>query len=145
MSTEYWALVVSVIALIASIGIPIWQSRATNALTIAGKRNLLLQGILSAKSVTYGSMWEYRRVLNQLGDKIKPEQRAMITDAMARMQELHDDLEALHEKLSDRNDRTRLRELERVLSHVNVMSADAKDMAKLTENFVKDSLQIIGS
>ena len=64
MSTEYWALLVSIIALIASIGIPIWQWRATNAQTIASKRTLLLQRILSVKSVTYTSMWELMVLLN---------------------------------------------------------------------------------
>lgn len=133
MSTEYWALAVSIIALIASIGIPIWQWRVTNAQTIASKRTLLLQRILSTKSVNYISMYELIRLLNRYGDKMEPGQRANFKSMVPRMRQHHDELEALHRECSNYSDGKRLSELEQVLSDVDVASSEAEDIAKLIE------------
>jgi len=134
MSTEYWALFVSVIAMIASIGIPIWQWRATNTQTIASKRTLLLQRILSTKSVTYVSMHELIWLLNRYSDKMEPEQRANLANIVPRMRQHHDELEALHREWSNYNDGKRLSELEQTLSDVDVASSEVEATAKLIEN-----------
>jgi hypothetical protein len=145
MNIDYWAhWVVSVVALVAAIGIPIWQRRVTNADTIAGKRTLLLQSIMSAKSTIYVSKLGYSRLLTLGGEIIKPEQQAAITNSMIEMQKLHDRFETLHRTWSDYNDGKGLRELEQMLSWVDAMSADANDMAKASETIMNDALHITG-
>ena len=140
---DYWAhWIVSVVALVASIGIPIWQRRVANAEAIASKRTLLLQSIMSAKSSIYASRLEYARILDLLSEIMGPEQRTKITNSKMEMQKLHDRLEALHKTWSDYNDGKGLRELEEMLSSVNAMSADANDIAKTSDTVMKDMLQI---
>lgn len=139
MNIDYWAhWVVSVTALLASIGIPLWQWHRTNAQMIAGKRNLLLQSILSAKSNIYSSKWDYERIVILLDTRLQPDVLASITEKVAEMQELHDRLEALHKEWSDCNDGKGLKELERGFCAVDVISSDAKDMAKRSETIIRD-------
>lgn len=138
MNIDYWAhWVVSVVALLAAIGIPIWQRRMTNADMIVSKRTLLLQSILSARSATYLSMWELRRFLAKVGDKIKPEQRTTITDMVAKLQGLHDRLESIHDRWLKYSSGKGLRDIEQALLHVDALSSDVKDVAKMSESLMK--------
>ena len=140
MGTEHWALLVSVIALIVSIGIPIWQWRSTSAQTIASKRTLLLQTILSTKSVTHVSMWELIGLLNRHGHEMRPKIRADAANMLQALQEHHDALETLHRKWSDYSGVETLSRIEQALSDVDVTSSDAKDTSRLVETFVKNAI-----
>ncbi len=134
MSVEQWALVVSVIAFVASIGVPIWQWRATNAQANASKRTLLLQRILSAKSVTYVSLHELISLLNRYGNQMEPEQRNDLANMVPRMRQHHDDFEELHQEWSNYGDGKSLKEIEQTLADVDVAASEAEDTAKLIEN-----------
>jgi hypothetical protein len=134
MNTEHWALVVSAIALLVAIGIPVWQWRATNAQTIASKRTLLLQRILSTRSANYVAMHELLWMLNRYGNQMESDQRVNLQNMVPRMRQHHDDLEKLHTEWSNYNDGKSLNDLEQTLADVDMASAEAEDNAKLIEN-----------
>jgi hypothetical protein len=138
MNIDYWAhWVVSIIALIASIGIPIWQWRTTNAQTILNKRTLLLQGIVSAKSATYWTIHKMHLwILTLSKDKLRLEDQTKITNTLAGLQKLHDSFEALHREWSDR-EWSDYKELEKMISAVDAMASQAKDSARVAEGFTK--------
>lgn len=134
MQTEHWSLLISGIALAVSIGIPIWQYRRSTARLIASKRTLLLQRILSAKSVTFVSMHELIWLLKRHGGQMDEEQRGKLQAMVPRMREHHDGLEQLHAEWSDYNDGASIADIERELSHVDQAYSEAEDTAKLIEN-----------
>lgn len=133
MSTEQWALVVAVIALLVSIAVPLWQSRASTAQTIASRRNLLLQKILAAKSVTYVSMHELIQLLKQHGGRMDLGQRESLARLVPRMKQHHDEFHQLHELWANFDDGESLKALERALADVEVAYSEAEDTAKLIE------------
>lgn len=134
MSTEEWALIVAVIAIIVSIGVPIFQSKGNTKRIKATTRTLLLQKILAAKSVTFVSMHELINLLNKYSDQMEPEQRNDLKRMLPRMRKHHDELEKLHDEWSNFDDKKSLSDIEKQLVEVDVANSEAEDTAKLIEN-----------
>lgn len=134
MSTEEWALVAAIIALLVSIGVPLFQWRGNTSRTKATTRTLLLQSILSAKSVTFVSMHELIHLLNKYGERMEPDQRNNLEAMVPRMRTHHDELEKLHDEWSNFDDDKSLSDIERQLIEVNMATSEAEDTAKLIEN-----------
>lgn len=134
MSTEQWALLISAIALIVSIGIPLFQWHTNRKRTVATARTLLLQRILSAKSVTFVSMHELIWLLRKHGGQMEDTQRKNLESMVPRMRTHHDELEKLHEEWSDFDDGNTIKEIEKQLVTIDTAYSDAEDTAKLIEN-----------
>lgn len=134
MKTEYWALIVSIVALFASIGIPLWQWRESTARAIASKRTLLLQTILSTRSVNYVSMHELIWLLNKYEQQMEDEQRENLRALVPRMREHHDELEALHAEYSNYGDGATLSDIEITQAHADLAYTETQDTARLIEN-----------
>ena len=101
LTTEQWALLISAFALLVSIGVPLIQWHSNKSRTEATARTLLLQRILSAKSIVFVSMHELIWLLQKHGDKMAEQQRENLKSLIPRMRTHHDELEKLHEKWSN--------------------------------------------
>ncbi len=134
MKAEEWALVVSVIALVASIGIPVWQWLSGNAQQARSKRTLLLQRILDAKSTTFLAMHELIYLLQKHGAKMVSSQRKNLEALLPRMRKEHEEMETLHREWSNYDDGESLQRIEEELATINVIASEATDTAKLIEN-----------
>lgn len=134
MTTEQWALLVAVVALLFSIGIPVWQWLSGNAQKTDSKRTLLLQRIYSAKSTTFISMHELSYFLQKHKSKMEAEQLENLEAMLPRLRKEHDELSLLHEEWSDYKDGRKLNEIEKELSTVNIIETESNDLIKLIEN-----------
>ena len=134
MTTEKTALLVAVLALIVSIGVPILQSKSNTKRMIATKRTFLLQRILAAKSVTFVSMHELIFLLKKHGDAMEPEQKAGLEAMVPRMRVHHDELEKMHLAWSDFDDGKSLRDIEAELIEIDSACSEAEGTAMLIEN-----------
>ena len=134
MSTEQWALLLSSIALLVSIGIPLFHWRSNKKRTEATARTLLLQRILTAKSVTFVSMHELIWLLQKHGTQMEDKQRNNLENMVPRMRTHHDELEKLHEEWSDFDDGKGVKDIELELVDIDTACSDAEDTAKLIEN-----------
>ena len=133
VTTEQWALVVAVIALVVSVAVPVLQSRSTTAQAVASRRSLLLQKILAAKSITYVSMHDLIELLNHHGEKMDEEQRQNLAQMVPRMRTYHDDFHKLHEMWANFDDGESLKAVETALADVEVAFSEAEDTARLIE------------
>ena len=134
MKIEHWAFVVSMLALLASIGIPIVQWKVTKKHTANASRTLLLQKILGVKSQTYIAMHELIWLLSKHGPKMENAQRSNLQPMVPRIRQQHNDLENLHEQWRNYQDGEPLEEIEKMHSIVDTMASEASDTAKLIEN-----------
>ena len=134
MKTEHWALVVSVLALLVSVGAPVYQAKTAAAHVLAARRSLLLQTYLSAKSTTFIALHELIYLLGKHGDKMDADQRVTLEATVPQMQTQYAELGQLHHAWSNFDDGTSLKRIEVVLAEANVMASDAADSAKLVEN-----------
>lgn len=134
MKIEHWAFLVSVLALIASIGIPIFQWKTSKIREASQARTLLLQKILAMKSVTYIAMHELTWLLAKHGSRMEPDQLNHMKSMVPRMRRQHDDCEKLHDAWKNYDDGETLESIESMSAQVDVMSSDASDTAKLIEN-----------
>jgi hypothetical protein len=134
MTTEQWALVISALALAVSIGVPIWQCRATDAQTRATRRALLLQTILDTKTTTYVTAQELRYLLERYGERMSAAQREQLSAMYPRLRKHCTDLEQLHEQWCNFSDGASFNEIEEELVQVNIAAAEARETAQLVEN-----------
>ena len=134
METEHWALVISIISLFTAIGIPLWQWRESTAPAVAEKRTLLLQTILSARSISYASIHELNWLLTKYKLQMRSEERKTLEDLVVRLRESHDDLEKLHTELSDHSDGATLIDIEQTQASANFLYSEARDIGKTIEN-----------
>ena len=134
MKTEHWALLVSLLALLASVGIPVWQSRAAGAQARAARRSLLLQSILSTKTTTFVARHELLHLLQRHGSKMEENQRANLAAMLPRMREHHQALEKLHDEWANFEDGASLVEIETELAEVSVAASEASETAKVIES-----------
>lgn len=134
MKIEHWAFVISALALLASIGIPIVQWHVSKKQWANASRTLLLQKILGAKSQTYIAMHELIWLLNKHGPKMKNIQKANLQAMVPRVHQHYNELEQLHEQWRNYQDGEPLEEIEKMHSVVDAMASDASDIGKLIEN-----------
>ena len=134
MKTEHWALVVSVLALIAAIGIPVWQSVSAGVQARATRRSVLLQSILNAKTTTIVTSHDLLYLLQRHGSKMAEQQRATLAAMHTRMRQHFGELEQLHDAWADFKDGESLSALEVALAQVNVIMAEAMETSKLIDN-----------
>ena len=133
MGTEHWALIVSIVVLCTSIGIPLWQWRESTARTTANKRTLLLQTILSTKSVNYISMHELVQLLKKFEAQMEENQRKDLKALVAQLKEHHEELEKLHAKYSNYSDRATVKDIEMTQAAADFAYSEAENTAKLIE------------
>ena len=134
MKIEHWAFVISVLALLASIGIPIIQWKVSKKYKANSARTFLLQKILAVKSQTYIAMHELIWLLSKHGPRMENAQRSNLQSMVPRMREHYADLEKLHEEWRNYQDGEPLEEIEKMHSIVDTMASEASDTAKLIEN-----------
>lgn len=134
METEHWALLVSVVALVISVCVPAWQWRVGSDQEARSKRALLLQRILDAKSTTLISLHEAMYLLQRHGGEMEASQRENMEALLPRMRSEYEEMEKLHEAWSDYEDGESLSSIEKELSTINVIAAEATETAKLIEN-----------
>ena len=134
MKIEHWAFVISVLALVASIGIPIVQWRVSKKHRANAARTLLLQKILGVKSQTYIAMHELIWLLNRHGQKMENAQRSNLQSMIPRMRQHYSELEVLHEQWRNYQDGGPLEDIEKMYPVVDTMASDASDTGKLIEN-----------
>ncbi len=141
MSTELWALIVSIVALSISIGVPIWQHLSSKSRTIEDKRNMLLQKLLEAKSINYLATQDLRALLDRHGGRMEPEQRTNLQAALPRMQQHSDVIEDFYKAwIIDRDGKPTLSEINDGIRAVNVIYSEARDTAALIQSG-KESFQ----
>jgi len=128
------ALAISAIALFISIVVPLIQWRISLKRTITNKRTLLLQQILTAKSVTFISMYELIDLLRRHKGQMDPEQLTTLEALVPRMRLDHDGLEKLHDDWSDFDGGESIAEVEKSIAYMDAAGSDALDTAKLIEN-----------
>jgi len=134
METEQCALLVSIIALIASIGIPLYQWKYTQKVQRDSRRTLLLQRILETKSIVFTSTHELISHINQNGHRMDQDQKRSLEETVPRMRSHYDELEELHNVWSDYSGDETLADFENVQAQVDVAHSEAVDTAKLIEN-----------
>jgi hypothetical protein len=134
MKTEYWTLLVSIFALLASIGIPVWQARNAEEQTRAVRRGLLLQTILAAKTTTFVSLHELLYLLQKYGSRMDEQQRNSLAAMHPRMRAHYSELEQLHDTWTNFNDGASLAEIETTLANINAVAAEGTETAQLIEN-----------
>ncbi len=64
METAHWALLVAVIAITISVGVPIWQHFVRKTESTDAKRTLLIQRILEARSIVFVSMNDLKDLIS---------------------------------------------------------------------------------
>lgn len=133
METEHWALLMSVVALFVSIGVPIWQSKILTKQNIANKRTLMLQTILATKSVNYSSLNELRLLLSKYHSMMGEDEKNELEQFLFRLEEHEKDLYELHKHYSNYDDGARLRDIEETQVSADLVLSEAKDTAKIVE------------
>lgn len=134
MTTEQWALVISGLALISSVALPLWFRQGDMEEKIAAKRSLLLQKILSMKSFVCTSRFQIVYLLQRYGDKMEPNQLAALRAQIPRLEEHESELWKFLEECRNYDDGCSLHQLDEILSHVTVSESELADMAKMIEN-----------
>ena len=134
MKTEQWALLVSFLALVAAIWLPIWQARVSSSQVRAARCSLLLQTVLTAKSTTFVALHELLHLLRTHGNQMKQLQRETLQAMVPRMREHHDGFEQLHDAWADFSDNASLQDIEAALASASVAASDAADTSQLIEN-----------
>ena len=137
MTIAEWALLISGLAFLASIGIPIVQWNLSNAKSADSKRTLLLQRILETKSATFLNLYELQHLLNKHGNNMHNLQRNNLEALIPRMRVEHEELERYHAQWSNYKDGKKLKDIEKEISKVNAMSADTSTTTKTIENGFK--------
>jgi len=96
METEQWALVISAIALFVSIITPIWHRSESKRQEISRKQILLLQTILSTRSVNNLSVQEARLILNKYHNQMSTKQRQDLEILKISLEKNENELSKLH-------------------------------------------------
>jgi hypothetical protein len=134
MKTEHWALLMSLLALVASIGIPVWQSRAAGTQARAARRSLLLQTILTTKTTTYVALHQLNYLLQRHGSKMEEEQRAALAAMLPRMRAHYTELEQLHDAWANFEDGASLTNIQAALTNVDITASEATETALVIES-----------
>ena len=133
MATEHYALLVSCIALLVSIGIPAWQHRASKAREAQANRTLLLQNILEARSTVYIASSMLGEILRRYGAMMEDQQSEHLQSLLPKMRQHHDQIEELYGHWSDPSENPSVDELEEGFRVVDIILTDAKDMYAMIE------------
>ena len=134
MSTEEQALLIAILALLFSIGIPIWQWFSNKKEKTNSKRTLLLQKIYAAKSTTFITSHDLNHFLQKHSEKMDAGQLERLEALLPRIRRDHDQLIILHDQWRDYEDGKKLNEIEKEFSAVNVIENEANNITKLIEN-----------
>jgi hypothetical protein len=133
METEHWSLLIAVIALISSVGLPLWFRSQDMKEKVSEKRTLLLQKILSVKSINYNSKIALELLFQRHDDKMEEGQYRALKEILEKTK-VHDrKIWELHETCNDYNDGATLEELDEILKNVIVAESEAVDSADVIE------------
>ena len=133
MKTEEIALMVSIVAMLISIGVPIWQNRASNQRSRAASRTLLLQRILEIRSANYLSLAEVELYIVKYGKRLAPDQEAALKSVVPRMQQHIADISELYESWNEDKLNPNMEELDDGFRFVDQISAETREISGLIE------------
>lgn len=137
METEHWALFVSFLALMTSIGLPIWIRRGETKEKAANRRSLLLQKIVAVKSLAYTSRFQLVYLLQRHSEAMDLDQREALQAQVPRIEDHEKELWKLHKQFLNYDDNSTLMDIEKTLSHVIVAESEISDLARLIEDGAK--------
>ncbi len=104
---------------------------------MSDKRSLLLQKILSLKSLNYSSRMQIAFMLQRYGAKMEEGQRQALSAQLDKIKEHEDEIWKLHDECSDYNDNATLEYLDGIMKEVVVAESEAIDTADVIEKGMK--------
>lgn len=134
MTPEHWSLLISALALVASVGLPLGFRWADSKRRVRDKRQLLLQKILSVKSIVYSSRFHLIYLLKRYADQMEASQRQALERQVPALEKYERELWKLHEIWRDSSQKTDLKELAEAEANVDVTESEVSDLAKLIED-----------
>ncbi|MEJ1365609.1 MAG: hypothetical protein RPU42_11075, partial [Candidatus Sedimenticola sp. (ex Thyasira tokunagai)] len=133
LKTEHWALLISFLALAASVVIPLCFRWFDGKEKTANKREVLLQKILTLKSLASTSKYELIYLVQKHGGKMEPYQLEALNAKIPKIEEYEKEAWLLHDECSDYNDGASLEELNKTFTHVSVAESEIHDISKLIQ------------
>ena len=137
LKIEYWSFLVATIALLSSVGLPLFLRKMDTKEKVSDKRTLLLQKILSVKSINYISRMQLAFMLQRYGHRMDNEQRQGIADQLKVIKEQENETWALHAVCSNYDDNATLESLDGLIKNTAVAESEAIDMADVIEKGIK--------
>lgn len=133
LTIEYWSLLIATIALLSSVGLPLYLRKMDTKEKISDKRTLLLQKILSVKSINNSSRMQLSFMLQRYGDRMSNEQRQEIVNQTEVIKVQENETWELHALCSNYDDGATLQTLDNMIKSVAVTESEAIDMANTIE------------